>query len=278
MHLHKRLIITVIAVLASTSALTANAQAAKHQSTATVYSVTTSHTRKVKVTGGTLYTSTRLTKKKANLSKTKYRKLTYTTSKTYGLKKSNGKKAIYNYIKSTNGRAKGYVWHGYLKPVTKKTAAKAKTSTTSPRQSLTLSTTDYRNAFLTGLNAERAKRHLATLSANDSYNAIAQQRSQQLLTSFAHEDAQGNFIADDLFTAQGVPGLSGECISMDYLDEDVSNPSQDTAKRDLYEYIYDDADSNWGHRDILLAADAQTVGIGATQKGASVYGAIETGN
>ncbi|MGY5338723.1 hypothetical protein [Levilactobacillus spicheri] len=87
----------------------------KHHRAVTVYSQRNWYPRtRVKVTKGTLYASTTLTKKRAKLSQAKYRKLTYLTGSQYGLKKANGKKARYNYIVSTNGKVKGYVWHGYL--------------------------------------------------------------------------------------------------------------------------------------------------------------------
>ncbi|MGY5338722.1 CAP domain-containing protein [Levilactobacillus spicheri] len=138
----------------------------------------------------------------------------------------------------------------------------------------------YRAEFLKDLNAERAQRHLAPLTEDSRYDQIAQQRSQQLLTNFDHGEATSDFIAADLFAQQGVPGLYGECISMDYLDDDQANPSQNVADKNIYSYIYDDADSDWGHRDILLDATTTTIGIGATQEPGSeyVYGAINTGH
>lgn len=249
----------------------------KHHRAATVYSQRNWYPRtRVKVTKGTLYTSTALTQKRAKLSQAKYRKLTYLTGTQYGLKKVNGKKARYNYIVSTNGQVKGYVWHGYLHAA-KKTAKR--TQATTPKPAATLTVSAYRAEFLKDLNAERAQRHLAPLTEDSRYDQIAQQRSQQLLTNFDHGDATSDFIAADLFAQQGVPGLYGECISMDYLDDDQAHPSQNVADKNIYSYIYDDADSDWGHRDILLDATTTTIGIGATQKPGSeyVYGAINTG-
>ncbi|MCW3777323.1 CAP domain-containing protein [Levilactobacillus namurensis] len=274
--------------------VTTTAQAKRHTHAATVYSAWTWRPKtKVKVKKGTLYTSIRLTKKKANLAKAKYRKLTYITGKQYAVKKANGKHARYNYIRSTNGKVKGYVWSGYVhqlkrKATTKKRSTKVtktrKAGNSTPKSSEpatpVLSTAAYRSAFLQALNNERAKRNIPAVTESATYDTIAQHRSTQLLTNFAHGDDQSDFIADDLFTAAGVAGLRGECISMDYMDDADANPSASVAKRDIHEYIYNDADSNWGHRDILLDAANTTIGIGATQKPSSeyVYGAIDMGS
>jgi len=271
-------LLAILSVICSGASITANAQAAKHHSTAaTVYSRTTHKATKVKVTKGTLYTSTKLTKKSANLAKAKYRKLTYRTRTTYVLKKANGKRAIYQAIVSTNGKVKGLVWHGYVHKIAKKTSKKAQNNVTDPRPSV-LSVASYRAEFLKDLNAERTKRDLAPLAEDPQYDTIAQQRAGQLLTNFAHGNDTSDFIAADLFEQQGVSGLYGECISMDYLEDDQANPSANVADKNIYSYIYDDADSNWGHRDILLDAHTTVLGIGASQKGGAVYGAINTGN
>ncbi|WP_283679692.1 hypothetical protein [Lentilactobacillus sp. Marseille-Q4993] len=111
---------------------------------------------KVKATKGPMYTNYKLTKKNHNLAK--YKKTVFTTGKTVTVKLASGKHAIYKYLRSQNGKVKGYVASKYVK---KADTIKRVKSTKSSKSSLShFSLTEYRNEFIKALNAERAKRKL----------------------------------------------------------------------------------------------------------------------
>lgn len=86
---------------------------------------------------GTLYTTSRL-KKVAHHGKN-YRHTTFYRYKQGKVTRANHRKAIYYYVKSSNGQVKGWIWRGYLtaKPTTKRvtqpaTSTTATTTTTAP--------------------------------------------------------------------------------------------------------------------------------------------------
>lgn len=136
------------------------------------------------------------------------------------------------------------------------------TSKKSANPTNAFSLTDYRASFMKYLNQERANRGLQPYIEDPNLDALAQQRSTQLITNFSHFDAQGNAIADESATQFGVGNFGAECIAQNVWDDDSTSDS--VAKNDVHEYIYDDAASNWGHRDILLNTGLKSIGMGAT--------------
>ncbi|MFD1421769.1 hypothetical protein [Lactiplantibacillus songbeiensis] len=64
------------------------------------------------INAGYLYSSAKLTKKRHNGKN--YLKTTFYATKSAHVKKANGKKAVYYYIKNSKGSVKGWAWHGNL--------------------------------------------------------------------------------------------------------------------------------------------------------------------
>lgn len=135
---------------------------------------------------------------------------------------------------------------------------------------------EFRQEFLKKLNEERAQRRLNAVSEDANLDEIVQERTKLLPDNFAHVDAAGNFILNDFFNKAGVKRHStAECLAMfpwgvdvnhsdnSLLDATKNASSALVADNMIYEYIYNDAESNWGHRDILLDPSAKTIGLGA---------------
>ncbi|WEV39778.1 SLAP domain-containing protein [Lactobacillus sp. ESL0681] len=138
------------------------------------------------------------------------------------------------------------------------------------------SLSDFRKAFITALNNERSKRGLTTVTEDPEHDDVVQKRSQLLPNNFSHTDKNGSFILEDYYKNAGISYYSiGECLAMYpwgwVTDHDTNElipapdggSSADVAQNMIYEYIYNDADSNWGHRDILLNPNQKTIGLGA---------------
>lgn len=231
------------------------------------------------VTGqrGFMYTDPTLTKRAHHL--TNYKHTTFIADHQAIIKRSNGKRAVYTYIRTSNFKVGGWVWHGFLKNKHVVTT-KPGTGTTTPLKSGSTSTgsqttpqtqkfslADYRASFLKYLNEERTKRGLTPLSESTQIDKIAQLRSEQLLTNPSHYDSNGNSIAAALFKENGLT-YGGECIGgsvkndgTDYYKNGMT--SDLVAKKDVHQYIYEDEASDNGHRDLLLGSH-NYVGMGAT--------------
>ena len=138
------------------------------------------------------------------------------------------------------------------------------------------SLSEFRQEFLKKLNEERAQRGLNAVSEDANLDEVVQERTKLLPDNFAHVDSAGNFILNDFFNKAGVKRHStAECLAMfpwgvdvnhsdnSLLDATKSASSSLVADNMIYEYIYNDAESNWGHRDILLDPSAKTIGLGA---------------
>ncbi len=63
-------------------------------------------------TSGYLYTSAHLTKKAHNADN--YPLTTFYATKSDTVRKANGNKAVYYYVKNGNGKVKGWIWRGHL--------------------------------------------------------------------------------------------------------------------------------------------------------------------
>lgn len=88
------------------------------------------------VTTGTFYSTSKLTK--ANHYAKNYKHTTFYTYNQATVTRANGKKAVYYYVKSSNGKVKGWIWHSSLK---KGVAPAVKTTTTTPAKTTTTTTT-----------------------------------------------------------------------------------------------------------------------------------------
>lgn len=167
-------------------------------------------------------------------------------------------------------------------PTTPNTNTTQKTSTTPKTPSKSeddavsnFSISDFRKAFLDGLNAERAKRDLSAVSEDSHYDEVVQERTKLLPNNFSHFDSNNNFILEKCFEDANIKSASvAECIAMfpwgvsvdhstNQLVQAKNASSALVAQGMLYEYIYNDAASNWGHRDILLNPKDKTIGLGA---------------
>jgi hypothetical protein len=103
------------------------------------------------VTTGTFYSTSYL--KKANHLGVHYKTTTFYTYKQGTVTRANGTKSVYYYVKSSNGKVKGWIWHSYLKkgaPAKKTTSTK---STTTKNTSTTSSTSPATTTTSTGAKA-----------------------------------------------------------------------------------------------------------------------------
>ncbi|WP_125681673.1 hypothetical protein [Levilactobacillus yonginensis] len=99
----------------------ASAKSVRH--TATPKSYKKLAKKAVHVSKGNLYSSAKLSK--ITHKAKNYKHTTFYRTKQAKVVKANKKTAVYNYIKSKNGKTKGWIWHGY---VNNGKAPKAKTS------------------------------------------------------------------------------------------------------------------------------------------------------
>lgn len=229
-----------------------------------------------RATKGKIYTSTKLTKVRAKAATTK--RATLYVTKHAKIKKGNQFAAMYYYI--SNKKFKGWIWHGYLKRVTVKPAKVATKvtpqSTTTTKPTTTKATTTNWQAqanqdFLAAVNKYRAEKHTAPLVIDSQFMQLAASRANDTkqLNALDHYDQAGNFIAFDRAPQFGITSGVSECLYMESGYDPLS-----VGKRAAYEYLYDDADSDWGHRDNLLHPESTKIGIGWAQKGDSIYNAI----
>lgn len=209
----------------------------------------------------------------------------------------NGHKRVYYKFK-TGSNHTGWVWRGYLKKVSNK-SLKTTTWTYKPYagsnwndesdfarlskgKKFTMNLSEYRKGFLDTVNAERAKRGISALNKDAGLNNVAQKRSVEILTNPTHytQDGKIAFVVDtkaagiDYAHAENIGNQVTNVISHG-LDSDldydknakinvVVDSSYTAGKAEVLSYIYDDADSNWGHRDSLLNSSYNTIGIGGT--------------
>ncbi|RMC38405.1 hypothetical protein F5ESL0236_05560 [Lactobacillus sp. ESL0236] len=160
--------------------------------------------------------------------------------------------------------------------------------TSKPSTIADFSLTEFRQEFLKVLNKERVLRGLNPVSEDAYCDQVVQNRTHLLPTNFSHYDEHGGFILNNYFDQAKIKRHNTEeCIAMfpwgwtvnhdnNKLIPLATGTSAQVAANMIYEYIYDDADSNWIHRDILLKPNDKTIGIGAvtvTAKG-QVYSAI----
>ncbi|WP_288528786.1 CAP domain-containing protein [uncultured Secundilactobacillus sp.] len=273
---------------------TATASAKVHASKLVSYRPYTSHY----VTGsrGFMYTSPTLTKRAHHL--TNYKHTTFIANRQAVIKRPNGKHAIYTYIRTSNFKVGGWVWHGFLKNKHVVTT-KPETGTTTPSKggstsngsqttpkTQKFSLAEYRASFLKYLNEERTKRGLIPVSEDAQLDTLAQRRAGDLPTSFSHYDGGHNIIASKYADEMGITWLSEDIARYESASQTTDSDgkvTQDTekftgdevAKSDVQNYIYYDASSNWGHRDSLLNPRHTKIGTGIVVKNSSYFSAAE---
>ncbi|KRK46842.1 hypothetical protein FC96_GL000901 [Secundilactobacillus kimchicus JCM 15530] len=189
--------------------------------------------------------------------------------------KANGHRAFYYRIRTKSGKT-GWVWRGWLGKVistptaTTREGKMGSNSSTTQKTVKHFSNAEYRQAFLTGLNAERTKRGIAPLTEDSQLDQLADVRAPELIDNFSHYDASDNVLFEKHAQELGITTAVAENIA--YMgDSDGGKAGSDEivggnsaayyAKSNLHEFIYNDADSNWGHRDALLNPQYTIIGI-----------------
>lgn len=246
---------------------------------------------------GYMYTSRQLNKRAHKLSN--YAHTTFKVSTKVKLLKSNHRVANYYYIKSANGKIKGYIWKGYTyrpsnavdvskssntnKPVSDTPTDQKSNDNSADKSSnngdekagkFNFKIDEYRQTALADLNKERAKRNLAPVTEDPKLDQLAQTRAEQIVTHYSHYDDSGNIIAKQLAPEQGITNWSAECNNTREWDSgNIFNNDLLTgsgiADNDVTQYIYGDASgdsNNNGHKHILLDAHNKTVGFGGVTK------------
>lgn len=272
--LHK-IIIKVLLVIGITVSLLSIPQllshhdhvAMAHAKSAKVLSHKKLKKRTVHATKGDLYTSWKLSKISHHMKN--YEHTTLYRTKQATIRKTNGKKAIYQYVKSINGKVKGWIWRGYLK--TGKAAKSKRTSININKDQLT-------KAFLKIVNKERKKRHAKSLKTEPRFMRLANQRAidSRKISDIEHDnkDGQSYFVLEAPRFHIANNWLDAECL---FLGSD-DHPNTSSAKIAAREYLYHDASSNWGHRDALVNDESDFIGIGWSYDGYALYNAVITGH
>ena len=119
---------------------------------------------------------------------------------------------------------------------------------------------DYKSVFVKLLNQERQSRGISPVTIDSTLASIAEKRAQDTksLGTLDHYDNAGNMIAANYAKEAGIHFSSlGECLGS------VNNaPTLMTVRESLRDYIYQDAGSDWGHRDTLLNPSYSHIGVG----------------
>ena len=92
--------------------VTVTTQVEAKTKSATIVSTRTLTKTPYHATSGYLYTSAHLTKKAHNADN--YPLTTFYATKSDTVRKANGNKAVYYYVKNGNGKVKGWIWRGHL--------------------------------------------------------------------------------------------------------------------------------------------------------------------
>ena len=207
----------------------------------------------------------------------------------------NGHKRVYYKFK-TGSKHTGWVWSGYLKKTSNKSSKT--TSTYKPYKNdsnwgesdfdrlskgkrFKMNISEYRQGFLATVNAERAKRGISSLKEDTGLDGVAMKRDLESNVNGSHYTAEGRLAAKVEAEAVGINYVKTEAIGMDGvnmishgLNEDdsldnstklntVIDSSYNAGKARVLAYIYDDADSDYGHRDSMLNRAYNVIGIGA---------------
>ncbi|WP_143461394.1 CAP domain-containing protein [Levilactobacillus enshiensis] len=291
MKLSRQLKGLLVLVLAIGGIASVTPAAAKQSSKGIVLKMTKVTTKPYHATKGKIYRNTSLTKVAHNAKN--YPRTTLYVTKHATIRKANHQRAVYYYI--GKGKAKGWIWHGYLKAgkVAKKSTTKSTqksvqavattttaTTTTQPTTKTAFDAAKMSQNFLAIVNQERAKVGVAPLTLNSKLTNLANQRAKDNadINTLSHTDAQGNAMFEKEADQFGVGNWLtwSECLYMSGYDSLSFNFGKDAADG----YLYDDADSNWGHRLNLISSETTQIGIGWYVKSGThtVYNAIDQTN
>ncbi|MFC6207858.1 CAP domain-containing protein [Levilactobacillus tongjiangensis] len=233
-------------------------------------------TKKVKrtayhATKGTIYKTNKLTKVVHHAKNHKYTTLYVTKQST--VRKANHKKTVYSYISTK--KARGWILRSYLK---KGVAPKKSTKTGVRTTASTFNAQAASSDFLAMVNKERAKQGATPLTIVTDLTNLANQRAADCaeLGDITHYDSAGNVFYLQEGPTFGInfdEGLSSECLYM--ADEGFVDDYQKAGTNAADQYLYHDAESNWGHRDNLIDPEAKTIGIGWKISNGTIYNAID---
>ncbi|WP_260339778.1 CAP domain-containing protein [Levilactobacillus parabrevis] len=268
--MHRRVVIGLLVVLGlgvgfvtnSTSSpsdsLSITAQAKK---TVKVFATKKLAKKAVHVKKGNIYASAKLTKVTHNAKN--YKHTTFYRTKQVKVVKTTGKKAVYQYIQTSNGKVKGWIWHGFLK------------NGKAPKAKAGFDTAKASRDFLAVVNKERQKRHTQPLKMDAKFMRLANQRAVDSgkIQDIQHYNKTGEsyFVLESPKFGIATDWLDGECLL------ETSSINRSAGKAAAESYLYHDADSNWGHRDILVNSESTLVGIGWQVRNGMLYNAINTG-
>lgn len=112
------------------------------------------------------------------------------------------------------------------------------------------------------INEEREKRGLRPYEVDSDLTTLAQRRSSDSakINDLQHCDASGQTIVIKYAKQANMPHLQlAECLGYAF-----NAPALMMARDSIFHYIYQDADSSWGHRDGLLNSQYTHIGIGVS--------------
>jgi len=118
----------------------------------------------VHVSKGNMYSSAKLNK--VTHKAKNYKHTTFYRTKQSKIVKANKKTAVYNFIKSSNGKTKGWIWHGYVK--NGKAPKASKTVATSAKSTSTSSSVSSSNK----ISKSKLKKLAATVDSTDNPKAF----------------------------------------------------------------------------------------------------------
>ncbi|MGX6428307.1 hypothetical protein [Levilactobacillus yonginensis] len=178
-------ILSVSTVGLATVASNADTALAKTKAAKIVKTTTYKAKHKVHVTKGNLYTTAKLTK--VSHKAKNYKRTTFYRIKKAKVVKSNKKKAVYNYVKSTNGKTKGWIWHGYVKN------GKAVATTLSKNQQFNKMFAnikkDYANGHVSKLNdflITKGNKHSGSLTDSKGNLKVANGTKKHMLDDYGY--------------------------------------------------------------------------------------------
>lgn len=259
-------------------------------------------TMKAKAKKGYIYKNTKLTKRGVHL--TKYKNKVLSTNKAY-LIKVPGKPAMwYDRVTSSNKKLNGYVFNNYLKVYkvkanTSKKIVKNQGVPKDPDANVPLNKlhsygsdssylaslepgTDtepyydlnrfdqfspnlntYKDELVHLINVERTNRGLSAMENTTVLDNIAAKRVHDCTASgtLEHRNSSGELIAALYAKKEGIQASKiAECLGGGF-----NAPAQMLARDNVRIYIYQDADSHWGHRDSLLDPNYSHIGVGVAR-------------
>lgn len=195
------------------------------------------------------------------------------------VRKANGKKTYYSYIKNQSGKVHGWIWNGYLTQIVNK---KKKNSTDTPTKKdnsnnksnndnsddpkINYSEDDYRASFIKYINAERTKRGIKPLAEDAILDKMAHERAITLPDNYDHYK-DGHNLPEELAKREDISNWNGECLGASgaydynygYNKDGFTGDS--AAHDDVTGMIYHDEHSNNGHTEILLDKENTKIGV-----------------